>query len=280
MDSQPMDDRDVEDVELAERLQAYARARLSPSESATARMRAHVMAEAQRRARLAQVDSDPAVPVVAASPSRLRIIQGHRWRRPIAALLAASLTLALAVGSVAAAQPGGPLYGTRIWAESLTLPSSASDRAVAETHRLDQRLAEAATAGAAGDANAADAALAAYNGILAEAAAGTDGDSSANATLDTAVRHNIEVLTSLLARSSFPDEARDAIQHAIDQSDSAANGLQGEPGVGAQPSPNPGNGAGASNRPEPTLKPAKPTPRPTPKPHRTPPPHPTPEPAH
>ena len=270
-----MDDRDVE---LAERLQAYAEARLSPSPSATSRMRAHVMAAAQGASRVVADEVAPA-PAIELAP-RPRLTEVPRWRRPVAALLAAGLTMALAVGSVAAAQPGGPLYGTRIWAETLTLPSSAADRAAAEVRRLNDRLAEAANAAAAGDANAADAALAAYNGILAEATAGTQGDGSANAALDTAVRRNIEVLTSILARDSFPDQARDAIQHAIDQSDSAATELHGQPGVGAPPSANPGNGAGASNKPEGTPTPAKPTNRPTPKPHRTPPPHPTPAAAH
>lgn len=274
-----MDDRDVEDVELAERLQAYAEARLSPSPSASSRMRDHVMAAAQRLAASSRGEAGHAVAPVDLASHR-RPIELFRWRRPATALVAASLTVALVVGSVAASQPGGPLYGPRIWAETLTLPSSAADRAAAEVRRLNERLAEAAKAAAAGDANAADAALTAYNGILSEATAGTHGDGSATAALDSAVRRNIEVLTSLLARDSFPDQAKDAIRHAIDQSDSAADELHGQPGVGAPPSPPPGNGAGASNKPERTATPAKPTPRPTPKSHRTPPSHPTPNPAH
>ena len=214
-----MDDRDVEDVELAERLEAYAEARLSPSLSATSRMRTQVMAAAARRAALMRADADRAALAAADLASRPRLVRVPRWRRPAMALLAASLTLALAVGSVAAARPGGPLYGTRIWAETLTLPSTAADRAAAEVRRLNDRLAEAAEAAAAGDANAADAALAAYNAILAESMAGTNGNAVANATLDAAVRQNIEVLTALLGRATFPDQARDAIQHAIDQSD-------------------------------------------------------------
>ena len=288
MDNQPIDDRDVEDVELAERLQAYAEARLSPSLSATSRMRSHVMAAAQRQAALARVDADRAAVATADLASRPRVVQVPRWRRPVAALLAACLTLALAVGSVAAARPGGPLYGTRIWVETLTLPSTAADRAVAEVRRLNDRLAEAAAAEAAGDTNAAAAALAAYDAILAEATAGTNRDAAANATLDTAVRRNIEVLTVLLGR--VPDQAKDAIEHAIDQSDSAANGLQGQPGVGGPPSSNPGNGPAATNKPDRTANPNKPTPAPanatprshedaTPKPHPTPKPKPTPAPA-
>jgi hypothetical protein len=279
MDNHPMQDRDIEDVELAERLEAYAEARLSPSLSATSRMRAQVMAAAQRQAALAAAEL----------ASRRRVVHGTRWRRPVAALLAAALTLGLAVGSVAAARPGGPLYGARIWAETLTLPTSVADRAGAEVRRLNDRLAEAAAATTAGDTNAADAALAAYNSILAEATAGTHGDAVANAALDTAVRRNIEVLTALLKR--VPTQAQDAIQHAIDQSGSAANGLHGQPGVGGPRSSNPGNGPAATNNPGRTANPNKPTPEPanattkphenaTPKPHEnaTPKPHVTPEP--
>jgi hypothetical protein len=289
MDNHPMDDRDVEDVELAERLEAYAEARLSPSLSASSRMRAHVMAAAHRQAALARADADRTALATTELSSRPRLVQVARWRRPVAALLAASLTLALAVGSVAAAHPGGPLYGPRIWAETLTLPSSAADRAAAEIRRLNDRLAEAAEAAAAGDANAAAAALAAYDSILAEALAGTNGNAAANAALDAAVRRNIDVLTALLGRASFPDQARDAIEHAIQQSGSAANGLQGKPGVGGPPSSTPGNGPAATTKPNRTANPNKPTLAPvdatkkphdaTPAPHPTPKPKPTPEPA-
>ena len=260
MDDDWVNDRDVEDVELAERLEAYAEARLSPSLSATSRMRSQVMAAAHRQAALARADADRVALAQAEMASRPRVVQMARWRRPVAALLAACLTLALAVGSVAAARPGGPLYGTRIWAETLTLPSTAADRAVAEVHRLNERLAEAADATAAGDANAAAAALAAYDAILAEATAGTNESATANATLDTAVRRNTEVLTALLGR--VPDAAKDAILHAIQQSDSAANGLQGRPGVGGPPPSNPGNGPAATNKPDHPANPNKPAPAP------------------
>jgi hypothetical protein len=182
------------------------------------------------------------------------------------------------VGSVSAAHAGGPLYGVRIWAETLTLPATAADRAIAEARRLQDRLTEAADATAAGDTNAADAALAAYNAIVVEATAGTHGDAAANATLNDGVRRNIEVLTILLGR--VPDQAKDAIEHAIEQSDSAVNGLRGQPGVGGQPSSKPGNGPGPTDRDH-TANPNKPTPAPadaTPKVHATPPPHPTPKP--
>jgi hypothetical protein len=270
MDSDSMIDRDVEDVELAERLEAYAQDRLSPSSSATLRMRIHVMAAAERQAGLIRADADLGSLAVAEAATRARVVPFARWRRPAAALLAASLTLALAVGSVAAAQPGGPLYGARIWAETLTLPSTATERAAAEVGRMNDRLAEIAAAVAAGDVNAENAALAAYNAILAEAAAGANGNSAATTALGDGVRNNIAVLTTLLGR--VPEQARDAIQHAIDMSDSAANGSNGGP-----PPSNPGNVPSATNRPT-----AKPTPPPKPdaatqRPHPTPKPKPTPQ---
>lgn len=273
-----MDDRDVEDVELAERLEAYAEARLSPSLSATSRMRTQVMAAAHRQAALLRADTDRAALAAAELPARPRVVPMARWRRPVAALLAAALTLALAVGSVAAAQPGGPLYGARIWAETLTLPTTAAERAAAEVRRMNERLAEIAAAVASGDVNAEAAALAAYNQILAEAAAGAAGNPEATSTLDVGVRNNVTVLTTLLGR--VPEQARDAIQHAIDESDSAANGLQGGP-----PPSNPGNGPAATGKPDRTPNPNKPTTKPTPppkpdtatqKPHPTPKPKPTP----
>ena len=276
-----MDDRDVEDVELAERLEAYAEARLSPTLSATSRMRTHVMAAAHRQATLLRAHADREALAAAELAAGPRIVRMARWRRPVAALLAASLTLAVAVGSVAAAQPGGPLYGARIWTETLTLPATATERAAAEVTRMNERLAEIAAAVASGNDNAEAAALAAYNQILAEATAGAEGNPEAIAALDTGVRNNITVLTALLGR--VPEQARDAIQHAIDQSDSATNGLHGGP-----PPSNPGNGPGpaATNKPDRTPNANKPTTRPTPppkvdtatqKPHPTPKPKPTPQ---
>jgi Domain of unknown function (DUF5667) len=289
MDSDEMHDRDVVDMELAQRLEAYAEARLSPSLSATSRMRTQVMAAAHRQAALAQADANRTLLAAADIAARPTAMRRPAWRRPVSALLAACLILALAVSSVAAARPGGPLYGARIWVETLTLPTSAAERASAEVRRLNERLAEVDAAMRAGDTNAADAALSAYNAIVSEATAGTNGNAAANATLDTAVRHNIEVLT--LLAGSVPDPARDAIEHAIQQSSSAVNGPHGNPGVGGQPSTNPGKTPqpGTTNRPEHSANPNNPTPTPavatpqppedaTPKPHPTPKPQVTPEP--
>src|SRR5260221_7086 len=112
--SMDRDQMDVEDVEFAERLEAYAEARLSPSLSATSRMRAQVMAAAQRQAALQHADAERAALVAAEAATRPMVLRPPRWRRPLAALLAASLTLALAVGSGAAAHAGGRLFGVPI----------------------------------------------------------------------------------------------------------------------------------------------------------------------
>ncbi len=246
------------DDELARRLEAYADARLSPDPTSTARVRAHVvqMAHAQDRSELE-------VGIAAAEIGDIRVARLERrrspWRRSTALLLAATLTLALGVGSVAAAQPGGPLYGVRIWAETLTLPASAAERAEAELERLHDRLSEATAATAAGDANAANAALEAYESIVNEATAGAGNDVSAAATLETGVRSNIDVLTVLAGRD-LPGKAQDAIRRAIERSGSALDTMNEKPGGESpgDPAPQP-NGTGKPDR---TANPNKPSPDP------------------
>ena len=267
--------RDPVDDELARRLEAYAEARLSPELSATTRMRARVMAAAHHRTALARADADRAA--AAAAPTPVTLADRTRrpvWRRPLTALLAAGLTLGVAVGSVSAAQPGGPLYGARIWAETLTLPANANERAMAELRRLEDRLAEAAAAATAGDLNAANAALDAYAAIVAEATTDVGSDVSAAATLENGVRSNIDVLTVLVDRfetghGQAGEAIQRALQRAVDRSDAAANKLHGKPndtpGVGPASEPTP--------KPDRTANPNKPTPVPgdeTAKPHPTP----------
>jgi hypothetical protein len=289
MDSHPMHDRDGDVDELARRLEAYAEARLSPELSATTRMRARVMAAAHHQAMLARADADRAALAAAmAAEAQADRTRRMRWRRPLTALLAAGLTLGVSVGSVAAAQAGGPLYGARIWAETLTLPANADERAQAELNRLADRLAEAAAATAAGDLNAANAALDAYAAIVNEATAGAGNDVSAAATLEKGVQSDIGVLTVLVQRMTERgnDQAAESIQRAleraIEKSDSAVDKLHGKP------VDTPGNGPAATptrepkpaGAPEKTANPNKPTPKaaePTPKPHPTPQPHPTPK---
>lgn len=271
-----MQDRDREDDELARRLEAYAEARLTPELLGTTRMRARVMAAAHRQAALARADADrmAAASALAAAEAMSDRTRRSAWRRPLTALLAAGLTLGIGVGTVAAAQAGGPLYGVRIWAETITLPANASERALAELQRLEDRLAEAAAASAAGDLNAANAALNAYAAIVSEATADAGNDVSAAATLENGVRSNLSVLTVLVDRA--PEAAQDALQDALDRaierSDSAVDELDTKPG-GGPPDVPPGQvTVTPTPDPEHTANPNKPTPDPadTPKPHPTP----------
>ncbi len=276
-----MQPREHDDDELTRRLEAYAEARLTPDLSATTRMRARVMAAAHRQAALARAETDRAAEAAALR----RLTERPRrspWRRSLTALLAAGLTLAVGVGSVAAAQPGGPLYGARIFVETLNLPSDPNARAQAELTRLQERLAEASAASRAGDVNAANAALEAYAAILNEATAAVGTDVSAAATLEAGVRSNIAVLTVLAGRTDVPDAARDAIdgalQRAIDRSDSAIDEIHERPGATPPDSP-PGQEVRptitpkptkSANPNKPTLEPAGATAKPTPKPEATP----------
>jgi hypothetical protein len=260
MDSDFMQHKNREDDELTRRLAAYAEARLSPELSATIRMRTRVMAAAHRQAALARADADRAAahPVIAAPAQADRTRRSH-WRRPLTALLAAGLTLGVGVGSVAASQAGGPLYGARVWAETLTLPSEADARAQAQLERLQDRLAEAAAATAAGDLNAANAALEAYAAIVNDATENAGNDVSAAATLENGVRSNIDVLTVLAERFETghgqAGEAIDrALQRTIDRSDSALDKLHGNPNL-APPAAEPSR----SPRPDKTANPNKPT---------------------
>jgi hypothetical protein len=275
MDNDQMHHRDSEDDELARRLEAYADARLSPELSATTRMRARVMTAAHHRAALARADADrAAAAAVQAAEAQADRTRRSMWRRPLTALLAAGLTLGVGVGSVAAAQAGGPLYGARVWAETLTLPANANERAQAELRRLQDRLAEAAASTASGDLNAANAALDAYAAIVNEATVDAGNDVSAAATLENGVRSNINVLTVLVGRVPT-QQAKDAIQRAIDRSGAAIDELHGKPvdTPGNGPAANPTRTPRPAATPDKTANPNKPTPdpaHPTPKPHPTP----------
>ncbi len=192
-----------------------------------------------------------------------------------AALLVAAALAAGAMSSVAlAAQPGGGLYGARVWAETLTLPASPRERAVAELARLDERLAEITSATARGDDAAAEAALAAYQSILESAAASAllSDDAIAMLTIEEGARHNITVLNGLVA--ILPDRASDAVEHAlqraIDRSTETVDGIGNDTapnggGSGNGPDENDagGNGGGPAATPDPAATP-KPTKEPKP----------------
>jgi uncharacterized membrane protein YgcG len=276
---------------LRQRLEAYAESRLSPDLAATTRMRARILAVAHRQAALVRADAALAVveptsavdaPAAAAAPTWPPSVASRRTaatRRTGSVLLAACLGLTIAVGSTMAAQPGGALYGARVWAETLSLPLAPRERVVAELVRLQARLSEAQAAGAAGHGEAATAALLAYEGILAAATddALTSGDPVALAALEAGLDHNLGVLQGLLMQ--VPPAARPglerALERAVERSQSSVDDITGRGNGGGGGTDSGGNGPSATEPPEPT---ATPKPTKTPRPAATPQPESTPEP--
>lgn len=274
------------------RLEAYAGMRLSPDLATASRLRARVMAVAHRQAALARNDAALTLlpqpePTIEAAPFSPRAQQRARasgrrrvrpWARVATVVLAASLTVSVAVGGAFAARPGAPLYDARMWAETITLPTDPSARAVAELARLKERLREIAEASRAGDAAGATAALAAYELIVDQASASAilAHDEVAAAILVTGVGRNVDVLQALMAR--VPEQASVAIAQAVDAA--IARSTDAVDRIHASQPSGPGNNAGtggpaADSTPRPTKAPvakptAEPTVRPTQKPKPTP----------
>ncbi|HYM82755.1 MAG TPA: hypothetical protein VEY67_01215, partial [Candidatus Dormibacteraeota bacterium] len=220
-----------EERELARRLEAYAQARLRPDPVAMARMRSALVARARVEG-AAPVDraasgASGAVPHGGVTPFRRR-----RVSRFATALLAAAALVAIVVGSAAASQAGAPLYGARLWVETITLPTSPDARADAQLARLDARISELRAALAAHDDGAASAALDAYRSILDDTMGDALDSGPSLERIETAISKHLDVLRGLLATA--PAQARDGLERAIERSD---NGLQrlhersaGEPG--------------------------------------------------
>ena len=223
-----IDPYDVGMRELSRRLEAFADTRLNPSLSGTSRMRTTVMNAAHRRAALIAADhaldlaaaTTTAVPALAAERSR---IASRAWRRPMAALAAGALMLALVGGTASAANAGGPLYAARIWIEMANLPAGALARADAEIIRLNARLQEARQAYAGGDEPAAEAALTAYSVILTEAVAGSAGDTAATAAIESSLTRHVVDLELMVA--SAPPMGQGAVRHALASSTQVLNDL-------------------------------------------------------
>ena len=268
------------DATVWRRLEAYAETRLSPDLTTSSRLRARVMAVAHRRAALVRADAgltvlphiEPAAAALRFSPRTQALARAsHRRRgRPLArvaaVVLAASLTLGVAVGGAFAARPGAPLYEARLWAETLTLPTDPSARALAELERLQDRLREIGEASLAGDAAGATAALTAYQRIVDEASASAilAGDEVAVAMLEAGVGRNVEVLQGLLVR--VPIQARAAISRAVEaaiaRSSAAVDRINASRPAGGRD-----NGRGGPPAGDPTPRATKTmTPRPTAKP--------------
>jgi Domain of unknown function (DUF5667) len=224
-----MDDRTGHD-EVERRLRAYADARLSPSAEASGRMRTAVVAR-------------PAATGLRSLPWLLR-------SRRAAALLLAATMAAGSAAAVFAATPGSPLYSTRLWFESLSLPASGDARSAAQVGDLAQRLAEAQTAVNDGDSNAVAAALTAFNDELAAALRDAGNDPTRLAQLEAALAQHVADLRALEAGA--PPQSVAAIEAAIAASTKAVQVIEAQ---AHQPATHP--------TPAPPTPPAnRPTPRP------------------
>jgi len=229
--------------ELAQRLEAYASARLSPKRAVSARIRVAVIEEARMRALETSIGSAP---------------HRHRSgpRRLTALLLAAGLVLGSAVAVAAGSGPGGPLYEARIWLESAVLPANADARALERVRHIEERLLDAERAAASGDPGALAAAIRAYREAVAEAMAEVGTDADRLARLEEALGHHVAVLEALSGK--LPDAADDGIDRAIEASQKAFDKLvQTEPEPratepAAEPTAKPGKTPepGATERPE------------------------------
>jgi hypothetical protein len=289
---EPMHATPTADMELEQRLDAYARARLSLAPDAAARIRARVMRDAHLA--LGSAANSRGLTAVGTRPvSHANGWNRARLRRGGALLLAAGLAMGVLGGTAAAAQPGGPLYGQRIWVEEVTLPADPSQRAAAELRRLESRIGEIEAAARIGDQGGVAAAITAYGQIADEALGGAGTDASLLDLLRLALDRHLAVLQAVAATA--PAEAQAAIERnierAVERNDATLlkigsrtpplNGNQGggsntQPGVNQGPD---GTHAPAAT-PDTTKKPhpsAKPTPTPDPTPAtKTPAPAPTP----
>jgi hypothetical protein len=252
MDDQMFDATD--NLELEQRLDRYARVRLSPDPDAVARMRARVM----REARLDFAARAQRRVVVEAAAGRSRT-QSRLFRRAAGLLAAAGLSVGVAAGAMAASQAGGPLYPARVALEALALPADGAMRGEAELTRLEARMHEILAAVAAGDKGAVEAALRAYGAIADEALAGAGDDAALLDRIRLALGRHVAILAGVAL--NVPDEARAAIQRNIDRAiehngaviDRIEAGAS-KPGGGQQP----GAGDGSADQtPKPT-KPPKP----------------------
>jgi len=218
--------------EAVERLlTAYAVARLDPSRDATDRTRGAVMAAARAQAARGAGGGG---------------FFGGRQRLAAAALLAAALLVGLA-GVTLAAAPGSPFYGLRVWAEHVTLPTEANARADAQLTLLEERLAEVQAASNSGNSAGVAAALAAYREEVADLLATVDSDALQLAKLEAALGTHIVALQTLA--SQVPEQARDAIQNAIDNSSKAVDRVHESQGLGPDGSPGPDASHGPDQTP-------------------------------
>ena len=249
-----------DDGELGARLESYAESHLEPDPAATGRTRAVLMVDARRILGAAPVAGAAPISLGRTGPGLL----GRLFRRPALAATAALLGLAVvAGGTVAASGPGGPLYGARLWVETLTLPSDATARAAAELDHLQARLDDATAAAANGNGDAVTAALDAYRQTLTDASSLAAGDPTREQHLIAELSRHQAVLEALT--TSLPTNAAAAIHDAIQRTTDRIDAITQAPG---QPvgSPTPGQPAATPNQGKPSHSPNPSGPNGTPTP--------------
>jgi hypothetical protein len=232
--------RPAPDDELEHRLEAYARAQLTPGPARIARMRAQLLAELRER---------PAASPIRSAPPPLEAARDRRSRRRtqwLPTLLAAGLSVVL-VGGVAFAgsQAGGPLYSARLWLEDVTLPADPASRLDGELGHLQARLDEAAQAAVSGNGGAAQAALDAYRVTIDRTATTVDGDIDRATHVDLVLGRHRAALAALATR--LPPQAVEVIGPAIERTEEKINEVQSagpRPGPGANPGGGPGGKPG------------------------------------
>ncbi len=241
---------------LEERLHRYADEALRPDETRRAELRAGLM----REARLAFAPGTPRVR--APHPDG---VDGFlvRWlrrvsARPAFALAGAALAVALAAGGAfAASSPGGPLYGTRLWLESVTLPASGEARVQADVNLLQDRLDEAEAAARSGNGAALSAALQAYRDTMTDALKAAGTDLSTQQRLELLLQRHLAVLESLVA--GLPATAAAAVQQTVDRASQTLDRIEQGSGPGTGQGNGQGNGSGQASPPGQAGSP-KPTP--------------------
>jgi hypothetical protein len=178
---------------------------------------------------------------------------------------------------MAAAKAGGPLYPTRLWLESVTVPASGGARVESDLLRLDDRIAEALGAANSGDRDAVAAALEAYAGIANDATTSTADDATLIARVERALARHQAVLSALVTGLADRGDgtAADAIERNLSRliaSNAAVLEVLGRQHEGLPNASKPGNtsggesggtgsgAAGAESRPANTGTPATPEP--------------------
>ena len=180
-----------------------------------ARIRTALMGQALALADARSAALTTPAPLPVALPERPAI--GSRARnaapRPPSSLHASSWVSA--PGASRRHKRAGPLYGPRMWVEAATLPSDPMARANAQLGRLDARLQEVRVASESGNAGAAEAALGAYAVIMADLDTQAAANSAGAAIVEDDIARRQIVLMGLL--DEVPAQARDAVQHALQQ---------------------------------------------------------------